>query len=52
MNLLFLRTGCLPWLLKLLVLSALALPAWAQFRVEVTGVGMTQLPVVMVPFKG
>lgn len=52
MNPLFLRTGLLPWLLKLLVLSALALPAWAQFRVEVTGVGMTQLPVVMVPFKG
>lgn len=27
-------------------------PALAQFRVEVTGVGMTQLPVVIVPFKG
>jgi TolB protein len=50
MNLLFLRMGCLPWLLKLLVLSALAAPAWAQFRVEVTGVGMTQLPVVLVRF--
>jgi TolB protein len=46
------RTCLLPWLFKLLVLSALALPAWAQFRVEVTGVGMTQLPVVIAPFKG
>lgn len=26
--------------------------AWAQFRVEVTGVGMTQLPVLVTPFKG
>jgi TolB protein len=52
MKLVFLRTG---WLCKwphLLLWSLLALPAWAQFRVEVTGVGMTQLPVVMVPFKG
>ncbi len=52
MKLVFLRIGLLPWLLKLLVLSALASPAWAQFRVEVTGVGMTQLPVVIAPFKG
>lgn len=52
MKLVFLRTGLLPWLLKLLVLSALASPAWAQFRAEVTGVGMTQLPVVIAPFKG
>ncbi|WP_396431124.1 Tol-Pal system beta propeller repeat protein TolB [Limnohabitans sp.] len=42
----------LPGLLKLLLLSVLSLPAWAQFRVEVTGVGMTQLPVVIAPFKG
>ena len=26
--------------------------AWAQFRVEVTGVGLTQLPVIVAPFKG
>lgn len=26
--------------------------AWAQFRVEVTGVGLTQLPVLVTPFKG
>ena len=48
----FLRIDLLSWLLKLLVLSTLAVPAWAQFRVEVTGVGMTQLPVVIAPFKG
>ncbi len=52
MKLVFLRIDLLSWLLKLLVLSALAVPAWAQFRVEVTGVGMTQLPVVIAPFKG
>lgn len=27
-------------------------PAFAQFRVEVTGVGMTQLPIVIAPFRG
>jgi TolB protein len=48
----FLRIDLLSWLLKLLILSTLAVPAWAQFRVEVTGVGMTQLPVVIAPFKG
>lgn len=52
MKLVFLRIGLFSWLLKLMVLSTLALPAWAQFRVEVTGVGMTQLPVVIAPFKG
>ncbi len=52
MKLVFLRIDLLSWLLKLLVLSTLAAPAWAQFRVEVTGVGMTQLPVVIAPFKG
>lgn len=30
----------------------LASPAMAQFRVEVTGVGMTQMPIVVAPFKG
>ena len=52
MKLVFLRMGLLSSLIQLLLLSLLAIPAWAQFRVEVTGVGMTQLPVVMVPFKG
>jgi TolB protein len=28
------------------------IPAWAQFRVEVSGVGVTQLPIALVPFKG
>ena len=28
------------------------LPAAAQFRVEVSGVGLTQLPIAIVPFKG
>ncbi len=39
-------------LLQLAAWLCLAAPAWAQFRVEVTGVGMTQLPVVIAPFKG
>lgn len=29
-----------------------ALPALAQFRVEVTGVGLTQLPIAIAPFRG
>jgi TolB protein len=29
-----------------------AAPALAQFRVEVTGVGLTQLPIAIVPFRG
>jgi TolB protein len=29
-----------------------AIPALAQFRVEVSGVGLTQLPIALVPFKG
>ena len=33
-------------------LMLLAAPAMAQFRVEVTGVGMTQMPIVVAPFKG
>lgn len=40
------------WLLQWLALSLWALPALSQFRVEVTGVGMTQLPVVIAPFQG
>ncbi len=38
------------------LLAALAaspvLPAFAQFRVEVSGVGLTQLPIALAPFKG
>ncbi|WP_225782925.1 Tol-Pal system beta propeller repeat protein TolB [Xenophilus sp. Marseille-Q4582] len=29
-----------------------ALPVLAQFRVEVSGVGLTQLPIALVPFRG
>lgn len=29
-----------------------ALPALAQFRVEVTGVGLTQMPIAIAPFRG
>lgn len=32
--------------------TLLALPAFAQFRVEVSGVGTTQLPIAIAPFKG
>ncbi len=43
-----LETSCLllcAWLV-------LALPAQAQFRVEVSGVGLTQLPIAFAPFRG
>src|SRR5437868_2883507 len=29
-----------------------ALPAFAQFRVEVSGIGLTQVPVAIAPFRG
>jgi TolB protein len=32
--------------------AAAALPAFGQFRVEVTGVGLTQLPIAIAPFRG
>jgi TolB protein len=32
--------------------SFVAAPAFAQFRVEVTGVGLTQLPIAIAPFRG
>jgi TolB protein len=32
--------------------TAASLPAWAQFRVEVSGVGLTQLPIAIAPFRG
>ncbi len=36
----------------LLLAAWLALPAQAQFRVEVSGVGLTQLPIAFAPFRG
>ena len=36
----------------LIFFLAFALPALAQFRVEVSGVGMTQLPIAVAVFKG
>ena len=38
--------------LFLLAGAAAAAPAMAQFRVEVTGVGLTQLPIAIAPFRG
>ncbi len=35
-----------------LAAAGLAAPALAQFRVEVTGVGLTQLPIAVAPFRG
>jgi len=32
--------------------SLVVLPAWAQFRVEVSGVGLTQLPIAIAGFRG
>jgi TolB protein len=52
MKLDFFRLGLLQSLVKLILLVLVVTPAWAQFRVEVTGVGTTQLPVVIAPFKG
>lgn len=34
------------------LLLALCSSSWAQFRIEVSGVGLTQVPVVIAPFKG
>jgi TolB protein len=48
----FIPTNGVRWLLKLVAMLCFSISAWAQFRVEVTGVGMTQLPVVIAPFKG
>ncbi|WP_310625404.1 Tol-Pal system beta propeller repeat protein TolB [Limnohabitans sp.] len=38
--------------LGLLTAGLLALPAWAQFRVEVSGVGLTQVPIAFAPLRG
>ena len=43
--------GCRRRLLATL-LAVPALPALAQFRVEVSGVGLTQMPIALVPFRG
>lgn len=39
-------------MLSLALLAALVLPAMAQLRVEVSGVGLTQLPIAIAPFRG
>lgn len=51
MNLFNSSARCLGWLLSLVFFSVLSTSAWAQFRVEVTGVGLTQLPILVTPFK-
>jgi TolB protein len=33
-------------------LAALSAPAWSQFRVEISGVGATQVPIAVARFKG
>jgi TolB protein len=38
--------------LGLLIAGLLALPTWAQFRVEVSGVGLTQVPIAFAPLRG
>jgi len=35
-----------------LMAGVVTLPAWAQFRVEVSGIGLTQLPIAIAPFRG
>ena len=48
--------AALPLLSRRHALAALAatsaVPAWAQFKVEVSGVGLTQLPIAIAPFRG
>jgi TolB protein len=39
-------------MLSVAFLAALVLPAMAQLRVEVSGVGLTQLPIAIAPFRG
>ncbi len=39
-------------LLFSLLAVLVCMPAWAQFRVEVAGVGLTQLPIAIATFKG
>lgn len=42
----------LRFVLGLLTAGLLALPTWAQFRVEVSGVGLTQVPIAFAPLRG
>ena len=46
------RRGALKALSCATLLAATALPALAQFRVEVSGIGFTQLPIALPAFKG
>ncbi len=39
-------------ILTVFILLVLQISAWAQFRVEVSGVGLTQIPVAIAAFKG
>ncbi|MDE2372323.1 MAG: Tol-Pal system protein TolB [Burkholderiales bacterium] len=34
-----------------LVLGALAIPCWAEFKIEIAGVGATQIPLAIAPFR-
>lgn len=52
MNLFFSPARWMGPLLSVVFGAVLCSSAWAQFRVEVTGVGLTQLPVLVTPFKG
>ncbi len=45
-----LKTNLRCWLTAIMLF--LSIPAWAQFRVEISGVGLTQLPVAIASFKG
>ena len=38
--------------LGLLIAGLSAMPTWAQFRVEVSGVGLTQVPIAFAPLRG
>ena len=50
----FPTAGLLPLRRQLIaaIIASPAIPAFAQFRVEVTGVGLTQLPIAIAPFRG
>lgn len=40
------------WVVIFYLLLGLVNPAFAQFRIEVTGVGLTQIPLTVAPFRG
>jgi hypothetical protein len=46
------RRGALKALSSASLLAVTAFPALAQFRVEVSGIGLTQLPIALPVFKG